>query len=123
MAELPVVANPAVHRPPRLPSSGQPANLCYAYVQYVVQAELWHEMLCVEVLEEAMCLMLHPDGNLFVDDMQVPPLAAIIWGGLRARLPDQLGVRRKRPVVRFAALPTDAEVFALDSQIEQAKAK
>ena len=66
-----------------------------------------------------MCLMLHPDGNLFVDDMQVPPLAAIIWGELRARLPDQLGVRRKRPVVRSAALPTDAELFALDDQIEQ----
>ena len=107
------------YMPPLLRNSGWPAHLCYAYAQYDVEAEFWHEMTCGEVLEDAVCLMLHPDGKLCVDDMQVPPLAATIWCELRARLPDQLGVRRKRPVGLFAALPMDAELLALDEQIGQ----
>ena len=117
-----VVAARAEHRPPLLPSSGQPASLCYAYLQCVVEVELWHEMLCVEVLRSAVCVMLYPDGTLFVGDMRVPPLAAVIWCGPSARLPDQLGDGRRRPVVRFPTCSTATDLFALNDQIEQAKA-
>ena len=116
------VAACAEHRLPLLPSVGQPANLCYAYVQCVVEVELWHEMLCIEVLRSAVCVMLYLDGTLFVGDMRVPPLAAVIWCGPSARLPDQLGDGRRRPVVRFPACPTATDLFALKDQIEQAKA-
>lgn len=83
---------------------------------------LWHEHLALRPLADGCWVIYTADQDMYVETLASPPHEGILWGDLanrRPRLPDGLGMKHKRPVYRFAAYPSSAQVTSLLRQSEE----
>lgn len=81
------------------------AEMSYAYVRYDEEAEPWHEQSIVAKVSaeasDARWVVYTADKDVYIEDLRVPPLREIRWGGPRPELPAGLGRAFRQPVYRF----------------------
>ena len=79
----------------------------YAYVQYAVAGEPWHEHYVAKNVDFSgayplLFVIYTADGDLYMQELGPPSVTGVHAGGPLPRLPHGLGANRGQPVYRFA---------------------
>ena len=99
----------------------------YAYVDYGVAGEPWHERCLVRRVWGATWIICTPDMDVYAEDLSVEAYAGVRVGDSQRRLPAGLGVAHGAPVYRFTRPLSAAALRDLygksDGAVEEAMAE
>ena len=106
-----------------LPRAGRvptPTVGIYAFVDYGVAAEPWHERYVAGVLDGQKCVCVTPDLDIVEKVLDVPPFRQVFMGTEAHTLPAMLGRPKGHPVYRFDRGLSAAELRGLQPDIDEA---